>query len=59
MRHKALYLFFFSQYFCAEGPNCPLGYTWVPSLGRTCLKVGNVVGGNSLSADIHSGSNDK
>ena len=37
------------------GPNCPSGYTWVPRLGRTCLKVGNVVGGNYNNADVHSG----
>ena len=41
--------------FCTVGPNCPAGYNWVPSLGRICLKIGNVVGGNNSLADIHSG----
>ena len=26
------------------GPLCPKNYTWVPELGRTCLKVGEVAG---------------
>ena len=28
------------QYFCAlRSANCPMGYEWIPALGRTCLKV--------------------
>ena len=26
------------------GPLCPKNYTWVPELGRTCLKLGEVAG---------------
>ena len=36
-------------------PNCPANYTWVPELGRTCLKVGEIPSPDGSNVDILSG----
>jgi len=44
------------QHFCSISPNCPANYTWVPEMGRTCLRIGESPGTVNSRIDYFSGS---
>ena len=44
------------QHFCSVGPTCPPGFEWViGGARRTCLKVGEPIGGDPKHADYLTG----
>lgn len=38
-------------------PSCPRNYTWLPELGQTCVKIGEIPSPDGLNVDVLSGPN--